>query len=92
VYEYHTVILLLSKPGHPNIWVLSLEILALPTPGPSYLVRALRAWAFLAMLSRGSSSISLAMAFPKRVAPEQWYLGGRAIGAEVQVSQGPRAL
>lgn len=34
MHEYHAVILLLSKPGHP-IWVLSLDILAGPAPGPS---------------------------------------------------------
>lgn len=46
MHQYHAVLSLLSKPGHPNIGVLSPELLAVPAPGPSFLVHALRAWAF----------------------------------------------
>lgn len=74
MHEYHAVILLLSKPGHHNIWVLSLDIPADPAPGPSSHVCALRARAFPVMLSQGFSSVSLAMAC-KRVATRQWHLG-----------------
>lgn len=92
MYKYHAVILLLSKPGHPNIWVMNLEILAEPAPGQSSLVSAFRAWAFLVLLIWGFSTLSLAMAFSRRVAVRQWCVGGRTSGAEGQVSQAPRAL
>lgn len=63
-----------------------------PAPGQSSLVSAFRAWAFLVLLIQGFSTLSLAMAFSRRVAVRQWCVGGRTSGAEGQVSQAPRAL
>lgn len=75
MHDYHAVILLLSKPGHPNPCVLSLEILAVAALGQSSLVPALKAWAFTFVLIWESASVPLAMAFSKWVGRRHWHLG-----------------